>query len=113
MRCMVLMGVVVIGGCASSGEHVSGDGPELQGRECPVHHRMLRQGEAPVRYGLFRPWPSGYREEMEARFPMANTEYQGGCMPPVDWQTRREAVWYCEACREEKARYEAEKGRGE
>jgi hypothetical protein len=72
-------------------------------RHCHVHGPELEKELVPVLYGT-RQFTGSYIEALEAFFPYANNVALGPCWhePP----TERE-VFFCERCREEKAKWEA------
>jgi hypothetical protein len=72
-------------------------------RHCHVHGQDLEPQVVPVVYGT-RQLTGSYIEAMESSFPYANEVFLGPCWREAP--TSRE-VFYCQACREATARWEA------
>lgn len=72
-------------------------------RHCHVHGDDLQQERVKVVYGT-RKMTGAYIEALESVFPYANEVYFGPC-----WQEppSHQEVFFCEACREEKKRWQA------
>ncbi|HEX8237008.1 MAG TPA: DUF6438 domain-containing protein [Abditibacteriaceae bacterium] len=65
---------------------------------CEVHHVALRQGTAPIRYGLPPAPVPGLPEARRTQFPRANTQVAGGYMIGDDLP-RTASVTFCPQCR--------------